>query len=91
MSDPVHNPAHYQGPQCPHCRRSFEIRYLIEGMPFFRGAAMKYIFRAGRKPGAPEEEDLRKACQCVEFELERIQRGEQPGDSEDIADKNDDE
>ena len=37
---------------------------------FFLGSAVKYIARAGRKPGASEEQDLRKAITFLELYLE---------------------
>lgn len=72
VGDPVHHPSHYMGPDCPACGTPMETRYLIQEMPYFRGAAAKYILRAGKKPGAPEVQDLEKAVQCLRFEIERI-------------------
>ena len=34
---------------------------MVEQLDFLRGNAVKYLFRAGRKAGADELEDLRKA------------------------------
>lgn len=36
---------------------------------FSRGSAIKYLTRAGKKPGVPEEQDLRKA---LEFSLREL-------------------
>ncbi len=70
--DPVEHPIHYDRGECPHCGNPIETRFVIEDMPYFRGAAAKYIIRAGKKPGAPEAQDLEKAVQCLRFEIERI-------------------
>lgn len=35
-----------------------------------RGNALKYLLRAGKKPGARGADDLRKAIRCLERELE---------------------
>ena len=74
MNDPVHHPSHYDGLPCPHCGVPVETRFLVEDMPFFRGSAVKYVLRAGRKDPARETEDLHKAIQCLEFEIERLDR-----------------
>jgi hypothetical protein len=47
---------------------------VVENLPFFRGNAIKYLLRAGRKEGAPETQDLEKAAQCVQFEIERLKK-----------------
>ncbi len=73
-SDPVAHPSHYELPPCPDCGTPYETRWLIEDMPFFRGAAIKYAIRAGRKHSDTELEDIRKAIQCLQFEAERITR-----------------
>lgn len=64
--DNVKNPSHY-------CEgRKYEPRKVIEdwGLGFYLGNALKYISRAGRK--GPVEEDLKKAKQYIDFELERL-------------------
>lgn len=66
--DPVH-PSHYRLPG------GGELLDLIEGMPFCRGNAIKYLFRAGRKEGADELDDLRKAAVYVQREIARIEAG----------------
>lgn len=48
-SDPVKHPRHYDGPPCPECGTPIETRVLVEEMPYFRGAAVKYLMRAGKK------------------------------------------
>ncbi len=63
----VSNPQHYVA------GRKYEPRRVIEdwGLSFNLGNALKYIARAGRKGDAVE--DLRKAIQYLEFEIERIE------------------
>lgn len=39
---------------------------------FNRGNAIKYVVRAGRKNKETEVEDLRKAMQYLQFEIERL-------------------
>ena len=46
------------------------------GFGFTMGCAMKYIARAGCKPGVPEADDLRKAIDCIQRRLVSI--GEKP-------------
>jgi hypothetical protein len=43
------------------------------GMAFGRGAIIKYVARAGHKPGAEELDDLRKALWFLEREIERCE------------------
>jgi uncharacterized protein (UPF0212 family) len=72
--DPVEHPIHYDRGECPHCGNPIETRFVIEDMPYFRGAAVKYAIRAGRKNPDKELEDILKAIQCLQFEAERIER-----------------
>lgn len=69
--DPVDHPSHYT-------RGSIECADAIEsagyGMGFYRGSAIKYLWRAGKKQAADECEDLRKAAWYVTREIERMQR-----------------
>lgn len=68
MFDAVSNPSHYvEG-------RKYEPRKVISdwGLNFNLGNAIKYISRAGRKGSASE--DLRKAIQYIEFELEDLDK-----------------
>lgn len=65
--DVVKNPAHY-------CEgRTYEPRKVIHDwdLNFNLGSAVKYIARAGRKQNAIE--DLKKAIQYIEFELEEME------------------
>lgn len=63
--DPVTRPAHY-------CLASgVELIEIIDSLPYCRGAAIKYIFRAGKKDPEKEIEDLRKARWMIDREIER--------------------
>ena len=65
VDDPVEHPAHY-------CRNGVELIDIIESLPYCRGAAMKYIYRAGVKDKSKELEDLRKAAWMVAREIARL-------------------
>ena len=63
----VSHPAHYtEG-------RKYEPRKVIAdwGLNFNLGNAVKYVSRAGRK--GDKIEDLRKAIQYIEFEIEELE------------------
>lgn len=64
--DSIQNPSHYTKD------RIYEPRKVIEDwkLGFNLGNALKYISRAGRKGDA--KEDLKKAKQYIDFELEKI-------------------
>jgi len=66
MHDNVTDPAHYTD------GRQYEPRKVIRdwNLNFNLGNAVKYIARAGRKGDAVE--DLRKARQYLDFELEAL-------------------
>lgn len=69
--DDISHPQHYtQGTK-------HEPKDVIRlwGLNYNTGAAVKYICRAGRKPGNPANEDLRKAAQYIKFELEWLNNG----------------
>lgn len=66
MSDQI-NPDHYR--QFP-----VEVIDLTEHLSFNRGNAVKYLARAGSKPGADELIDLQKAAWYVDREIRRISR-----------------
>lgn len=64
--DAVANPSHY-------CEgRKYEPRKVIYdwGLNFNLGNSVKYIARAGRKPGNSAIGDLMKAMQYIQFEIE---------------------
>ena len=45
---------------------------VIEEMSWNVGTAMKHLWRAGLKPGATTEQDLRKAIWYIEREIKRL-------------------
>lgn len=62
----VNHPAHYNqiaGVECID---------VVEQMTFNVGNAVKYLWRAGSKPGVSTAEDLRKAAWYVEREIQRL-------------------
>ena len=72
-TDAVSHPAHYN-------MGGIEVIDAIEawgfGEGFNRGCAIKYIARAGRKGKDTEIQDLRKAIQYLQFEIERLEQVE---------------
>lgn len=71
MGNNVEHPAHYN-------TGGIEVIKAIEawglGEGFNRGCAIKYIARAGKKDPLCEVEDLKKARQYIDFEIERLER-----------------
>lgn len=67
--DVVDHPAHYGGADNP-----YEAIKVIEAwqLGFCLGNVVKYISRAGRKPGVETIEDLRKAAWYLNREVERL-------------------
>jgi hypothetical protein len=61
----VDHPSHYQMPG------GLEVIDLVEHMPFNLGNAVKYICRAGKKPGMMFDKDIEKAIWYLRRELER--------------------
>lgn len=72
MESMVNHPAHYNGGK-------YEVIDVIEdwGLNFSRGSAIKYIARAGKKPGETEVQDLEKAAWYIQREIERIRKAEE--------------
>ena len=64
MTDQI-NPRHYT-------RFPVEVIDLTEHLSFNRGNAVKYLARAGAKPGADELTDLQKAAWYVAREIARV-------------------
>jgi hypothetical protein len=64
----VDHPRHYQGVP------GIECIDVIEHFPHNVGAAMKYLWRAGLKPGTDTVTDLRKSLWYVQREIERLER-----------------
>lgn len=65
----VHHPEHYN--------KGVEVITYIEShdLNFSRGSAVKHITRAGIKFPEKEIEDLEKAKQYIQFEIDRVKRG----------------
>lgn len=63
-------PDYYRSPR-------FDIVDVITDfrMDFPTGCAVKYLTRAGKKPGNSELQDLLKAQECLRFLIGRAQRG----------------
>jgi hypothetical protein len=64
----VSHPAHYGGDT------TYEALKVIRawGLGFETGSALKYICRAGKKPGADYIEDLEKAKFYLQAEIDRV-------------------
>ena len=71
MGNNVEHPDHYSV-------GGIEVIKAIEawgfGEGFNKGNAIKYIVRAGKKDPLREVEDLKKARQYINFEIERLER-----------------
>jgi hypothetical protein len=65
----VEHPPHYGGKDNP-----YEHVKVVNalGLNYQIGCATKYLFRAGKKPGVPAEQDLLKARKFIDLELERL-------------------
>ena len=70
--DAVNHPDHYGGADNP-----YEAIKVIEAwdLNFHLGNVAKYISRAGKKDATKAVEDLKKARQYLDFEIERRSRG----------------
>jgi hypothetical protein len=71
MAERIDHPAHYGGADDP-----FEAIKVIDawGLSFALGNALKYLCRAGRKPGVDAVEDLEKAAWYLRHEIARLKR-----------------
>lgn len=66
--DAVTHPSHYTS-----VIPGIEVIEITKHLNFCRGNVIKYVLRAGAKgDGDQEIEDLRKARQYIDFEIERI-------------------
>lgn len=74
----IDHPKHYN--QHP---AGIECIDVVEAFNFSLGNAIKYIWRAGLKPGTSAREDLEKAEWYIQRELERIEREVANGDTGD--------
>lgn len=68
-SDAV-DPAHYR---VAHFELIEVLREVKGPAAYCRAAAIKYLFRAGNKPGQDAALDLQKALRMVQFALEEVQ------------------
>lgn len=70
LADVVNHPPHYTSNPS-----GIECIDVIEHMAFNRGAAVKYIWRAGLKGGKEKEiQDLRKAVWFLQREIGRLSK-----------------
>lgn len=65
----VHNPKHYNSHPT-----GIEAIEIIEYMTFNSGTAVKYLWRAGLKPGEETLEDLKKALWYVGREIKKVSK-----------------
>jgi len=70
MTDMIYQPKHYVAED------GTEVRNFISSfdLNFAKGSAVKYITRSSRK--GYEMEDLKKAIQCLKFEITQVERRE---------------
>lgn len=61
----IEHPAYYNV-------NGIELMQVMKDLPYCRGCAIKYLFRAGVKDPDKEIEDLRKCLQMVQFEIDRV-------------------
>lgn len=67
------NPDHYKG-----FSNRAEVIDIVESLSYNCGTAIKYLARAGKKPGADVLTDLQTAAWYVAREIERIKRTATP-------------
>jgi hypothetical protein len=73
--DMVNHPPHYSSDiKCKNCGTKIDCIDIIENMPFPKGSAIKYLWRAGKKNDAIE--DLKKAIWYINRMIEVLQRGD---------------
>lgn len=72
--DAVNNPSHYGGSD-----NTYEAIKVIEAwrLGFCLGNTVKYISRAGKKPGESELKDLKKARWYIDREIVRLEANKQ--------------
>lgn len=75
MPESVHHPEHYGGAENP-----YEAIKVIQAwdLGYELGNAVKYIARAGKKPGTDARTDIDKAREYLTFWLERMAQDETP-------------
>ncbi len=71
MNDAVNHPSHYGGEDDP-----YEAIKVIEawGLGYHLGDTLKYINRAGKKPGNSELQDLKKAAWYLNRKIKQLER-----------------
>lgn len=68
MTDNVKHPSHYTYGKIEY------IDFILDKeLDFSLGNAVKYIVRAGRKNPEKQIEDLQKAIQYIQFEIEHLE------------------
>lgn len=65
VDHPQHYNSHPSGIECID---------VVEGFDFLTGSAIKYLWRAGLKPGADELKDLEKAYWYLSRKIENVKR-----------------
>lgn len=72
--DMVAHPPHYTSSpaKCHNCGTTIECIWITEHLPFSLGSVVKYIWRRLHKGNTLE--DLRKARQYLDFEIEKLER-----------------
>lgn len=85
MTQPtIDRPGYYEVPDTWLTRRGAALYAnapdLIDALAlnFNLGCVLKYVVRQGRKPNTPALVDLRKARDCLQREIERLERGGDP-------------
>lgn len=73
--DAVNHPKHYtSGPARCACGEPVECIQIAQWHSFAVGNVIKYLWRAGLKPGADALEDHRKALWYLSREVERLEQ-----------------
>lgn len=67
LSTETHRTSYYQW------KNWMQLSDFINDLPFRKGSAMKYIYRAGNKQWADEVNDLKKAMEYIQMRLNDIQ------------------
>jgi hypothetical protein len=68
-TSPVSHPSHYGGEDNP-----YEAIKVINAhdLNFCLGNAIKYVLRAGKKESDTKKQDLEKAIQYLQFEIDKV-------------------
>lgn len=70
-TEPVHHPSYYN-------YLPVECIDVVQHMPFCLGAAIKYVWRCGRKPYESAQQDLRKAIWYLHKHIELLDKQSKP-------------